>query len=217
LKKKNNTTLALSRRKKRLLLVLLLLVAAVLIWFDRGYLVKKWPKTQSHDQINTSDFSRYHGNKFKVTNVVDGDTLDIDAPDNQYDSTRIRLWGVDTPETKNPNIEQMFFGPQASDYTTNAALGKEITVFLDEDNNTRGKYGRLLAYVKLPSGKFLNELLLSEGFAYADVRFQHSLYYKYQQLEASARSQKKGLWKDVTREQLPAWLQREKSELLLEK
>ena len=111
----------------------------------------------------------------------------------------------------------MFFGPQASDYTTKLILDKQVTVFLDEDNNTRGKYGRLLAYVQLQDGRFLNESLLSEGFGYADVRFKHSLYYKYQQLEAAARSQKKGLWKEVKREQLPAWLKREKPQFLLQK
>jgi endonuclease YncB( thermonuclease family) len=61
----------------------------------------------------------------------------------------------------------------------------------------------------------LNEVLVAEGFAYADLRFRHSFYNKYKQLEATARSQKKGLWKEVTRSQLPEWLQRKKPNLLL--
>jgi micrococcal nuclease len=217
LKKKNTTTYISSRRKKRALIILLLLAAAFLIWFDRSYLVKKWPHTQTEQQKSTSDFTRYHGKIFRVIKVVDGDTLDIDIPDGQYNTTRIRLWGVDTPETKNPNTGQMFFGTRASDYTAKSTFNKQVTVFLDEGNNTRGKYGRLLAYVQLSDGSFLNEALLIEGFGYADVRFKHSFYHKYQQLEAAARSQQKGLWKEVRREQFPLWLQREKPELLLEK
>ena len=86
-------------------------------------------------------------------------------------------------------------------------LGKKVTVYLEE-HRTRGKYGRLLAYVQLPDRRFLNEVLLIEGFAYADLRFGHSFYNRYKQLEAAARSQKKGLWAGVTPEQLPEWLQK---------
>jgi len=59
--------------------------------------------------------------------------------------------------------------------------------------------------------------LLIEGFAYADLRFRHSFYNKYPQLEASARRDTKGLWEKVTREQLPKWLQQRKPNLLLKK
>jgi len=90
-------------------------------------------------------------------------------------------------------------------------------VYLDATEHTRGKYGRLLAYVQLPDGRFLNEVLVAEGFAYADLRFRHIFYHKYPRLEASARSRKKGLWEKVTRDQLPKWLQRKKSRLLLGK
>ncbi|MHC4293119.1 MAG: thermonuclease family protein [Planctomycetota bacterium] len=217
MKKKSTTTYISSRHKKRALLSLLLVAVAFLIWYDRHYFANKWPQTQTEQQKNTSDFSRYHGKIFRVLKVVDGDTLDIDEPDGQDDTTRIRLWGVDTPETKNPSTGQMFFGPQASDFTTKSTLNKQVTVFLDEGNNTRGKYGRLLAYIQLPDGRFVNEALLTGGFGYADVRFKHSFYHKYQQLETAARSQKKGLWQEVKREQLPIWLQREKPKLLLEK
>jgi micrococcal nuclease len=102
----------------------------------------------------------------------------------------------------------MYFGPEAAEFTRESAFDKQVTIFLDEGNNTRDKYSRLLAYVQLPDKSFLNEVLLSEGFAYADTRFQHSFYHKYQQLEATARSQKKGLWENVTPEQMPQWRQK---------
>jgi len=196
---------AMSRRQRGGVIVLCLLTASVFIWFDRK------------SQPNPSDLEKYHAKTATVVNVVDGDTIDIDIPDSNQTYTRVRLWGVDTPETKSEEYGVMYFGPEAADSTTKLALAKLVTIYLDNGNRTRDKYDRLLAYVQLPDGRFLNEVLVSEGFAYADLRFRHSFYNKYQQLEASARSLKKGLWEKVTRKQLPEWLQREPPNLLLEK
>ena len=110
----------------------------------------------------------------------------------------------------------MYFGPEAAAFTKRQCLGQKVTVYLDEGNRTRCKYGRLLAYVQLPDGRFLNELLLTEGFAYADVRFRHSFYNRYKQLQATARAHGKGLWPGVTREQLPQWLQ-DREPLIIDK
>jgi len=189
------------------LFVLCLLTVAVFACLDRGVLIRRrQTQRQTGNQAKSGDLEKYTGKTFIVINVVDGDTIDIDIADGQYEHTRIRLWGIDTPETKNPKTGVMYFGPQAAEFTKRLTLGKPVTVYLDEDSRTRGRYGRLLAYIKLPDGSFLNEVLLTEGFAYADTRFMHDFYHKYKQLEAAARSQKKGLWLKVTRDQLPQWL-----------
>ncbi|HDZ69083.1 MAG TPA: hypothetical protein ENH43_01535 [Phycisphaerales bacterium] len=208
----------MSRRRRWAIFVLCLLLAAVLIRLDHSPIRRKWQRQpQSGKQAKGRDFEKYHGKTFSVVNVVDGDTIDIDIPDGNYAHTRIRLWGIDTPETKNPKTGIMYFGPQAAEFVTKSALGKKVVVYLDEGNRTRGKFGRLLAYVKLPDGSVLNEVLVAEGFAYADLRFKHSFYNKYKQLEAVARSQKKGLWQKVTREQLPKWRQKEISKIKMKK
>ena len=103
----------------------------------------------------------------------------------------------------------MYYAEEATAFARRLALGKEVRVYLDERAGSRDRYQRLLAYFELPDGKFLNEELLSEGYAYADRRFKHSYYQKYLQLEASARSLGKGLWKDVRPEQMPPWLQKQ--------
>ncbi len=205
----------MSRRKRATIVALCLLCAAFVIWLDHSPFRQRWqsrPSTQS--QAATQDFAKYHGKTFTVIKVVDGDTLDIDVPDGKSDHTRIRLWGIDTPETKNPKTGVMYFGTEAADFTTKLTIGRQVTVFLDEDNDTRGYYGRLLAYVQLPDKRFLNEVLLLEGFAYADRRFRHGLYHKYKQLEAVARREKKGLWQNVTTDQLPEWLRKREPNLL---
>ena len=198
----------MSRRRKNGIIFLGLLAVMFLIWLDHaliGHGRQLTPK--SEEQVKASDVEKYHSKTFTVVNVIDGDTFDIDVPDGRYEHTRIRLLGIDTPETNSEQSSLIYFGPEAAEFTKKLALGKSVTVYLDAPNPTRGKYGRLLAYIKLPDGSFLNETLLTDGYAYADSRFSHSYYNKYKQLQSGARSGKKGLWQNVTPEQLPRWLE----------
>lgn len=206
--------MAISRLQKTLIVLLCLLIAFILSTLDDSKIFRL-PIIRAKTEASTTsgDIERYQARTFTVTYVVDGDTLDLNILDNKEDHTRVRLWGVDTPETKAPDMPVGYFGPEASEFTHKTTLGKKVVIYLD-DKQTRDKYDRLLAYVKLEDGSFLNEILLSEGFAYADRRFKHQFYNKYKQLESSARREKKGLWEKVTREQLPEWLQRMEPNLL---
>ena len=207
----------MSKRLRGGIVGLCILAVCLAVTIDSTINRKSITPEASEKQIQAGDISKYHGKSFSVVKVVDGDTIDIDISDEPYEHTRVRLWGVDTPETKSEEFGVMYFGPQAAEFTGKLVLGKTVEVYLDTDNKTRGKYHRLLAYIKLDDGKILNEEILRQGFAYADLRFRHSYYNKYQQLQAAARSTKKGLWKEVKREQLPEWLQRMKPKLLLKK
>ena len=199
----------MSRRMRNVVAVIITLTAATLFFLDHSCVSRSVTKSlQSVQQQDTSDLSKYNARQFTVAKVIDGDTIDIDIPDGNYNHTRIRLLGIDTPETKDPRTGPMYFGKEASDFATNLAFGKQVTIFLDKDKNPRDKYHRLLAYVQLPDGKFLNEELLSEGYAYAYLPFKHSLSNKYKQLESVARGQNKGLWANVTSEQMPKWRQK---------
>jgi micrococcal nuclease len=200
---------AMSRRMRNVVAVIITLTAATLFFLDHSCVSRSAIKPlQSAQQQDTTDISKYHGRQFTVIKVVDGDTIDIDIPDGNYSHTRIRLLGIDTPETKDPRTGPMYFGKEASDFATKLAFGKQVTIFLDKDRKSRDKYHRLLAYVQLPDGTFLNEVLLNDGYAYAYLPFKHSLFNKYKQLESIARSQKKGLWAGVTPEQMPKWRQK---------
>jgi micrococcal nuclease len=216
---KRKSIYVMSRKQRAGITMLCLLLAAFFVWFDKGQFGDGLRlRLRSKVPQKIYDVEKYHSKIFNVIYVVDGDTIDIDVPDDQeHNHTRIRLWGVDTPETKNPETGIMYYGPEAAEYARKLVYRKSVTIYLDTLNNTRDKYDRLLAYVQLPDGRFLNEVLLSEGFAYADVRFRHSFYNKYKQLEAGARNHKKGLWEKVKREQLPEWLKRERPNLLFEK
>ncbi|MHC4642777.1 MAG: thermonuclease family protein [Planctomycetota bacterium] len=207
----------MSRRRKSGVIALCLSLAVVFVWLDNSSHKRRWRlQPKSEEQARAYDLEKYHNKTFTIVKVVDGDTIDIDIPDVNHNHTRIRLWGVDSPESQSQYSSVMYFGPEAAEFAEKSALGRQVTIYMEE-HRSRGKYGRLLAYVQLPDGRFLNEVLLTEGFAYADLRFRHSLYRRYAQLQASARRQKKGLWEKVTREQLPEWLQRMEPELLSNK
>lgn len=205
-KKKGQAGLAMSRRRRMVLIVVCVLSAGAAVWLDRGAgqgvrrsIVRRWPR---------NDAEKYAGRSFKVVNIVDGDTLDIDIADGEYEHTRVRLLGIDTPETGGGKDEEMYYGPEATEFAERLALGKAVTVILDEKSPTRDKYGRLLAHLELADGRSLNEALVGEGYAYADLRFANDRFERYAELQDEAVRAKKGLWQQVSKEQFPKWLQR---------
>jgi len=205
----------MSRRNKTGIIVLCLLVCCFFVAIDH-FVHNTTPAVDPKVGISSDHFDddkKYHDKQFLVINVVDGDTIDIDISDGTKEFTRIRLWGIDTPETKNPKTGIMYFGPEASQFTKDKTLNKNVRLFLNPEK-TRGHFGRLLAYVQLPDGKFLNEILISKGYAYADLRFKHDFYNKYANLEAAARNNKVGLWENIAQNQLPQWLQTKKPNLI---
>jgi micrococcal nuclease len=209
LARRRKSNRAISRRTRAVLVSICLIGTALLIWFDRNAASPQWSgPSASHGQAFATDSARYQGHKFQVVRVVDGDTLHIAAGDLGRQTTKVRLLGIDAPEMGTSTSERMYFAEEATAFTKRLALDKVVSVYLDERAGSRDRYERLLAYIELPDGRFLNEELLSEGYAYADRRFRHSYYQKYLQLEAGARSGGRGLWKDVTPEQMPPWLQR---------
>ena len=156
------------------------------------------------------DFPRYDGKTFRVTRSVDGDTFHIGAPDAKSASTPIRLWGVDTPETKKPNFPVQHFGPEASQFTRNLTFGKDVRIQLAPHQDSRDRYTRLLAYVFLPDGRMLNRVLVEQGYAYADPRFKHPYKAEFKAAMDQAKRKKIGLWAGVKPTDLPEYLNRPK-------
>jgi micrococcal nuclease len=205
---------ALSRRKRAVLIGITLIGTALLVWLDRDFVAPRWSDLLTQwEQTLATDLARYHGGSFPVVRVVDGDTLHLGVADSEDDATKVRLVGVDAPEMGWGGRERMYYAEEATAFARRLAMGQRVTVYLDQQAGSRDRYGRLLAYIQLPDGRFLNEELLSQGFAYADLRFKHGYYQKYQQLEASARALKEGLWARVKPEQMPAWRQQRSSEV----
>jgi micrococcal nuclease len=97
-----------------------------------------------------------------VVRVVDGDTLDVDIDGS---TVRVRLLGIDTPETVDQNRPVQCFGHEASAYLAQL-LPKGTAVRLERDAEARDRYGRLLVYLyRIDDGLFVNAALLEGGFA----------------------------------------------------
>ncbi len=213
--KKRKQRYALSRRSRTALIGSALVVAAMLIILDRGLVSRRRSEVNvSRKPMASEDFCRYHRKQFTIVKVLDGDTLEISAPDLGTSTTRIRLLGIDAPEMGSVDLPPMYYAAESTAHTRQLADRVKVTIYLQETGPYRGKYGRLLAYIELPDGTFLNETLVADGHAYADLRFRHNYYQKYKQLESSARSLGMGLWAKATRNDLPPWLQRMQPKLL---
>ena len=143
------------------------------------------------------DMGRYDGKAFRVLRAVDGDTLLLDTPDvKQHTSTtRIRLWGLDTPETAKPDrgLPAEPFADAAHDFTRQRSEHMTVTLAL-EPHRVRDKFGRVLAHVRLPDQSWLNEQLLLQGMARLETRYAHGRMDRYEVLAYEARQRKRGLW-----------------------
>lgn len=211
--RKGKVRYAMSKHWRRGLIAAALLLVGGVVCLDHyaGWRVRNLPILSG---LRGRDAGRYHLKTFRVVKIVDGDTVDIDIPDGEYATTRVRLLGVDTPETKNPKTGPMYFGDEASSFTEEMVFDRHVTILIDTVSDERDKYGRLLAYVKLDDGRVLNAELIAAGFGYADLRFDHSRYDEYASLQEAAIESGAGLWGDVSRDQLPKWLLRERPGLL---
>ncbi len=151
------------------------------------------------------DRTRYHDKVFTCVDVMDGDTIEINISDGRYTRTRVRMWGVDTPEIEESGREPGYFGREASAFTKQALRGERVRLEL-APGRTRDKYGRVLAYVYAEdTGALFNATLIETGHGYADRRFEHPRMVIFTQLEEQARSENRGLWKEITKDHMPPW------------
>jgi micrococcal nuclease len=119
--------------------------------------------TPSRPALVTISGTSTKGIAAQVTHVVDGDTIDVSVAGGAPE--RVRLLGIDTPETVKPNTPVQCFGPEAS-ARTKALLPPGTAVVLQRDAEARDRYGRLLAYVwRRRDGLFVNRSLVTDGFA----------------------------------------------------
>lgn len=125
-----------------------------------------------------------------VTSVVDGDTIRIRPAVDGYDE--VRLIGVDTPETRDPDCEVQPYGPEASAFTTSELQGEEVDLEFDEERIDR--YDRLLAYVYKDEEMF-NETLLREGYAQVAIFPPNDEYEdRFNEAQAEAQAEERGIW-----------------------
>ncbi len=122
-----------------------------------------------------------------VERVVDGDTILVDP------HSRVRLIGVNAPETVKPDWPVEPWGPEASAFTKHFLAGGEVR--LEFDDEPVDEYGRYLAYVWVDD-KMLNEELVRAGLAHFERGFHYSAAMKrrFGHAEADAKRKHLGIW-----------------------
>lgn len=128
---------------------------------------------------------------YKIVDVIDGDTIEVEINDKQE---LVRLIGINTPEVDSSYTKQECFGPEASDYAKKLLDKKEVYLIPDSNGQDRDKYNRLLRYVFLPNGLFVNAEILKNGFAYNYIYEPFEFMKQFDFWEKEAKKNKIGLW-----------------------
>jgi len=154
---------------------LVLIVAALL-----AYRFTQWHKLDEPPLLET-------GSEVRVSRIIDGDTLELAS------GQRVRLIGVDTPESKHPHLPVEPFAQEAARFTSDFAEGQTARLELDRERLDR--YGRILAYVYVEN-RMLNEELIRAGWSPAVTSFPYrsDMQRRFRAAEEEARAAKRGLW-----------------------
>ncbi len=128
----------------------------------------------------------------QVVRVIDGDTIEVCCVFG--DRVMVRYIGIDTPEIHHPMKGVERAGKEASEANRNLVDGK--TLRLEFDVQEQDRYGRLLAYVYLEEGTFVNAWLVQHGYAAVmtvppNVKYQEL----FLRLQREAREEGRGLWR----------------------
>lgn len=131
--------------------------------------------------------------------AVDGDTIVVRI-DGMTEDAKVRLLGIDTPESVDPRKPVQCFAKEASKYTASMIEGKRIRLDADPKADEVDKYGRLLRNIILADGTDLNAELVRDGYAYAYLSFPLDARRKAEltRLQEEAKTAERGLWSPET-------------------
>ena len=180
---------------KRFILVAAIFVVFAFLQESNSKVLKFIPGDLfTRDEVRLTTNTKLSGDKYEVKRVVDGDTVVIDY---HGVSEKIRLIGINTPETVDPRKPVECFGKEASNRMKSLIEGKSVYLETDASQGERDKYGRILAYLYLEDGQMVNRKMIAEGYAY-EYTYMHP--YNYQQdfkdALSFAKNSKQGLWAD---------------------
>lgn len=126
-----------------------------------------------------------------IERVVDGDTLV--AKDDNNKELKVRLIGVDTPETVKPDTPVQPYGKEASDYSKSQLTNKDV--FLEYDEEQEDQYGRILAYLWLDKHTMFNEELIKKGLAKEKYYAPNGKYRDvFEKAEQQAKNNNENIW-----------------------
>ncbi len=178
-------SLLTKRQKKQLISAILALIIIAV-----GGIVNKNKLTQPSIVPTPSD-PAFH----TVTSFADGDTITVQIGDKKE---KVRLLGVDTPETNDPRKAVQCFGKAASQFTEALIGTNSVRLEADPLNSDRDRYDRLLRYVYLPDGTLVNAEIIKQGYGFAYLTYPIQKNEEFKNYENQAREAGKGLWGSCT-------------------
>jgi len=117
----------------------------------------------------------------KVTRVVDGDTIDVDL-DLGFDiiyKCRVRLYGIDTPESRTRNKDEKVRGKLAAKFLQDAISNGKNVILQTQLKDSKGKFGRVLASVVVDEININQQMVTNhlavryEGQSKKDIQLEH--------------------------------------------
>ena len=170
-------------RRQRLFSVIIILVIVV-VFIGIGTTLTKKPKALTAIQ-------KVQPGLYRVTTFYDGDTIAVDM---NGEEEKIRMIGVDTPETKDPRKPVECYGHMASDFTKNLIGSDRVRLEADSQSTNRDRYNRLLRYVYLPDGRMVEKELITGGYGFAYIGFPFDKKDEFVTYQKQAQDTGKGLW-----------------------
>ena len=105
----------------------------------------------------------------EVKNVVDGDTIDviIDLGFDILFASRVRLAGIDTPESRTKDLAEKTLGLEAKEYLKKHFKDAKSVILKTEKMDSSEKYGRILGWVYVDGNTIsLNDMMINDGYAW---------------------------------------------------
>ncbi|MCA9348350.1 thermonuclease family protein [Candidatus Saccharibacteria bacterium] len=176
------------RQSKKLIYLIISLCIAGATWLGQRY---GWIDVEQSTEQASVAVQQTQPGLYPVQSFEDGDTITVDM---NGTAEKVRFIGVDTPENKDPRKPVQCYGKMASEFTKTIIGDNPVRLEADPTNTNRDRYNRLLRYVYLPDGTLVNAEIIKQGYGFAYISFPFEKKEEFQQYQADARDQNKGLW-----------------------
>jgi micrococcal nuclease len=133
---------------------------------------------------------------YRVVRVIDGDTFTIKVGSA---TNKVRVIGIDTPESVDPRRPVQCFGKEASNRAAALLSGKKVWLEVDPSQDTRDRYGRWLRFVWIDNRTDFGLSMISDGYALEyTYELPHRYQVEYRRAQAQASAGSVGLWSPTT-------------------
>lgn len=181
---KIDSTTHAGQRKAKLILTSASIIGLIAIGMLISGLITITPRTRTVELPAKPGY-------YKVSFVHDGDTISVRMDGREE---KVRMIGVDTPETIKPNSPVECYGVAASNYLKKLLTNTTVRLEADPINQNRDRYDRLLRYVYTQDGALVNKSIIEQGYGFAYLSFPFTKAEEFRLAQVDARMQNRGVW-----------------------